>query len=134
MISLNNVQSITEAEEKPTRTYRLDIDKGRIVGYVDGIEAIQQYIRKAIISPRFKCLAYSPQYGSEVDAVCVANRWDKNIIKKLLPSLIKDSLTDSRITDVYNFSFEDGTDSIYVNFNVDTVYGTTEISEVINIV
>ena len=49
------VTEVTEAQEKPSLTYKLDLDKGRIVGTVDGLEAVNQAIRKAIITPRFKC-------------------------------------------------------------------------------
>ena len=52
------VETVSEAEELPSKTYRLDLDKGRIVGKVDGLEAVNQAIRKAIITPRFKCLIY----------------------------------------------------------------------------
>ena len=57
------VETVKEAEEKPSCTYRLDLDNGRIVGKVDGLTAVNQAIRKAIITPRFKCLIYDHQYG-----------------------------------------------------------------------
>ena len=57
------IDEVTEAEEQPSLTYRLDLDNGRIVGKVDGLEAVNQAIRKAIITPRFKCLIYDDQYG-----------------------------------------------------------------------
>ena len=59
------IQTITEAEERPSKTYKLDLKAGRIVGYVDELEAVNQAILKAIITPRFKCLIYDNQYGSE---------------------------------------------------------------------
>lgn len=135
MISLNEITSITEAADKPTKTYKLDLNSGRIVGFVDEIEAVQQYIKKALLTPRFKCLAYTNQYGSEIEAMCVANKWNRDIIEQLLPPLIKDALSDSRIIDVYDFTFEDGEeDRLYIKFTVDTIYGTTEAREVVNIV
>ena len=47
------IDTIEEETEKPTRTYRLDLDSGRIIGAVDGIEAVNQAIRKAIITARY---------------------------------------------------------------------------------
>ena len=41
---------IEEEAEKPSRTYCLDLDTGRIIGMVDGISAVNQAIRKAIIT------------------------------------------------------------------------------------
>ena len=48
------------------KTYRLDLDSGRIIGTVDGIEAVNQAIRKAIITARYKCLIYDDDYGGEL--------------------------------------------------------------------
>ena len=67
-----SVETVTEAKEKPSRTYRLDLKAGRIVGLVDGLAAVNQAIHKAIITPRFKCLIYDNQYGSEVEDAIIA--------------------------------------------------------------
>lgn len=58
------IETVTDSEEQPSLTYRLDLDAGRIVGKVDNLEAVNQAIRKAIITPRFKCLIYDNQYGT----------------------------------------------------------------------
>lgn len=135
MLSINNIKTITNTTvEKPSLTYKLDIDKGRIIGRVDGIEAMQQYIRKTLITPRFGCLIYGDDYGSEINAVMVANKWNRAVEKKLLPKLVKDALGDSRIIDVYDFDFADGEDCIYISFKADTVFGVIEIKEAIKIV
>ena len=65
------IDTVTEAEEQPSLTYRLDLENGRIVGRVDKLEAVNQAIRKAIITPRFKCLIYDNQYGSEVEEAII---------------------------------------------------------------
>ena len=126
MISINTTSIISnDVLEKPSLTYGLDLDKGRIIGRIDGIEAVDLYIRKTLITPRFGCLIYSKNYGS----------WNRNIAKKLLPKLVKDALSDSRIIDVFDFVFEDGkNDVLLVNFKVNTIYGVTEVREAITIV
>lgn len=134
MISLNTVESVTEAEEKPSKTYKLDFNSGRITNLIDETEAIKQYIRKAILTPRFKCLLYGPNYGSEVEAMMAANHWNREIEKSIIPGLVKDALNDSRILDVYNYSFEDGKDCLYINFSADTIFGTVEIREAMSFV
>ena len=70
------IDTVTEAEEQPSLTYRLDLEAGRIVGRVDKLEAVNQAIRKAIITPRFKCLIYDNQYGSEVEEAIIPGRHD----------------------------------------------------------
>ena len=62
------VTQVEEAAEPPSKTYRLDLEEGRILGMVDGQEAVRQAIHKAIITPRWKCLIYDNQYGSEIEA------------------------------------------------------------------
>ncbi len=59
---------IEEAAEQPSKTYRLDIDNGHISGTVDGIEAVEQAIRKAIITQRFCNLIYDSDYGCEAQS------------------------------------------------------------------
>lgn len=132
MISVDDIRNISDVvKEKPTKTYAIDIDNGNIIGYIDGIEAVEQYIRKALITPRYKCSAYTSEYGSAIETTVVMNKHNRELIKALLPNIIKDTLSDSRIIDVYDFEFEDGADCIYINFTVDTVYGTTNIEEAI---
>ena len=58
--------AIREEEEGTSRTYLIDWDRGRIGGLTDGEEAVRQFIRKALMTPRFKCLIYDSQYGSEI--------------------------------------------------------------------
>ena len=52
------ISGIEEEKEQPSLTYKLDLDTGRIVGKVDGLEAVNQFILKALLTPRFHCLVY----------------------------------------------------------------------------
>lgn len=61
----DNEDDEEDEEEEISRTYKLDLDAGRIIGFVDDIDAVEQAIRKAIATPRFDCLIYDDQYGSE---------------------------------------------------------------------
>lgn len=86
-------RGIEEAQEPSSKTYRLDLDKGRISGKIDGLEAVNQAIRKAIITPRFKCLIYDNQYGSEVEDAVIS----------ILKQQLRDSLpTLSSLTQEYS--------------------------------
>ena len=122
--------------EKTSRTYKIDWDEGRIGGFVDRQEAMNQYIKKALLTPRFRCLIYSGQYGSEI----IDRLMDKNVtrdyIEAEMPFLVRDTLIhDQRILNVYNvaISFMDTyplQDSCIITFDVNTVYGTAHIKEV----
>lgn len=126
------VNEVTEAEEKPSLTYKLDLDAGRIVGMIDGLEAVNQAIRKAIITPRFKCLIYDNQYGSEIQEAIIAQDATPEYTEAVIPGFVKDALKpDTRILKVYDFEFEFREDGAYVFFRADTIFGETTFEEVI---
>lgn len=126
------IDTVTEAEEQPSLTYRLDLDKGRIVGKVDGLTAVNQAIRKAIITPRFKCLIYDNQYGSEIEEAIITKDASPDYIEAVTEGFIRDALRpDTRILSVYDFQFNFEEDKAHVFFRADTIFGQTEIEEVI---
>lgn len=123
---------IEEETEKPTRTYRLDLDSGRIIGTVDGLEAVNQAIRKAIITARYKCLIYDSDYGGELKDMIYDKASTSELIETALPELIRDALSqDTRILDVNDFEFRFSHDEAFISFRADTIFGETQISEVI---
>ncbi len=126
------IDTVTEAEEQPSLTYRLDLENGRIVGRVDKLEAVNQAIRKAIITPRFKCLIYDNQYGSEVEEAIISKDATPEYIEAVSEGFIKDALRpDTRILSVYDFQFRFEEDGAYIHFRADTIFGETTIEEVI---
>lgn len=124
------VATVAEAEEQSSLTYCLDLDKGRITGKVDGLAAVNQAIRKAIITPRFKCLIYDRQYGSEIEEAIIAKDASREYIEAVTEGFVRDALSpDTRILSVYDFQFWFEEDKAYVHFRVDTIFGDTEIEE-----
>ena len=117
------IDTIEEETEKPTRTYRLDLDSGRIIGTVDGIEAVNQAIRKAIITARYKCLIYDDDYGGELKDMVYDEVSTPELIETALPELVRDALSqDTRILDVYDFEISFKNDEAFISFKADTVY------------
>lgn len=126
------ISEISTAEEMPSKTYKLDLDKGRIMGFADGQEAVRQAIRKALITPRFKCLIYDNQYGSEIEEAVTANDATREYIRSVIPGFVEDCLKpDSRILGVSNFKFEFRDDGAYISFDADTIFGKVSIEEVV---
>lgn len=121
-----------QEQEQPSLTYRLDLDRGRIVGMVDGLEAVNQAIRKAIVTPRFRCLIYDNQYGSEIKETVIADDATPEFIEADMPRIIKDALSpDTRILDVYDFEFSFADERAFIRFKANTIFGETVIEEVI---
>ena len=127
------VTGIKKRETPPTKTYRLDLEKGRISGFCDGIESVHQAIVKRLITPRFKCLIYTNQYGSELKERIISEDASPAYIQSEIPRLIKDALiSDPRILDIENESiyiaFEN--DGCHLECMVNTIYGKLKIEEV----
>lgn len=126
------INTVEEAKEKPSRTYRLDLEAGRIVGMVDGLEAVQQAIRKAIITPRFRCLIYDHQYGSEIQAAIIEKSASRSYIESATEGFIRDCLKpDTRVLSVSDFQFDFGEDYAEIKFTAETIYGEVKIVEVL---
>lgn len=122
------VGEVTEEDEQTSHTYKLDLEAGRIVGTVDGIEAVEQAILKALLTPRFKCQIYDNQYGSEIRDAVIAADATPEYVEAVIPGFVKDALKpDTRILDVYDFEFEFKGDEAYISFKVDTIFGKTEM-------
>lgn len=126
------VEQIVEAQERPSLTYRLDLERGRIVGRVDKLAAVNQAIRKALITPRFKCLIYDNQYGSEIEDAVITKNASREYVEATVEGFVRDALRpDTRILSLYDFNFEFAGDSAHIFFRADTIFGQTEIEEVI---
>lgn len=122
---------VDDIEYIPTRTYHLDWETGRIIGKVDGVSAMEQFIKKALLTPRFKCLIYDGQYGSELEEFIKSDA-DLALIETEIPRLVKDALLyDPRILNVYDFTFELIKERVNVRFCADTIYGSINYEGVI---
>lgn len=126
------VAEVEKLQETPSTTYKLDLDRGRISEKIDGIEAVNQAIRKAIITPRFKCLIYDNQYGSEIEDSIIVSDATQEYIEIVVEGFVTDCLKpDTRILSVNDFSITLKNDSVYISFKADTIFGETTIEEVI---
>lgn len=126
------ISTIKKAEEQPSLTYRLDLEHGRIVGKVDKREAVNQAIRKAMITPRFKCLIYNNQYGSEIEDAIITKDASREYAKTVIEGFIKDALLpDTRILSVHDIELDFEEDSVQISFQAETIFGQTTVEEVI---
>lgn len=126
------ISTLQTAQELPSLTYALDLDRGRIIGKADGLKAVEQAIRKAIITPRWKCLVYDNQYGSELKNEITAKDASPELIESEIPRMVEDALKpDTRVLRVHDFAFSFEEDQCFISFTAETVYGTVLIEEVI---
>lgn len=109
--------SITEP--LPLKTYALDFAGGNIGGMVDGREAIQQAVIKAIATARYRFPIYDFDYGSELDDL-IGQGAPLSVLQTEVPRAITEALIyDDRISGVHTFSITKEADALYVSFFVD---------------
>ena len=122
MIPEYNTSSNSAYDGNITKTYFLDIDKGRIYGSVSGKEAMKQAILKAINTKRYAFEIYNWNYGSQVHELI-----GENMVKAemLVEGYIEDTLlADSRIEKIENFSLSrNGKNSMSIKFDAVTISG-----------
>ena len=121
--------------KQPSRTYKIDFITGKIYSEkIDGKEAIKQFILKAILTPRYKYLIYSEDYGCEIRSLIGKGFTPEFIASEIQRMVTEAIIYDDRIEDVYDFEVVINDDYIYISFKVDTNENDTlEIKEAIRI-
>ncbi|RXI38728.1 DUF2634 domain-containing protein [Clostridium tetani] len=113
-----------EVEEnyiEPTKTYKIDFETGKIVGFCDGIEALKQAIYLILNTERYEYLIYSDDYGSELKGLIGK---DRDITESEYKRRIKEALIqDDRINNIDNFIFNYDGDGVLIEFIVFSIYG-----------
>ena len=120
----NDILTLT-IETQPSLTYALDIERGRIMGRVDGIEAIRQAIYLILSTERYAYLIYSWNYGVELqELIGQPKEYALPEIKRCITEAL---LQDDRITSVDDFEFTIAKKTVHVTFTVYTVIGDIEL-------
>lgn len=114
-----------EIISEPSRTYRMDLEKKRIIGHCDGVDAVRQAVYKIIFTQRYGWLIYSWNYG-----IALQDLFGKpmTMVYSSLQGCITDALLqDDRITNVKDFIFEKtGRNTLHVTFVVESTEGNFE--------
>ena len=128
------IAELEQADSLPSRTYRLDLENGRIfsAGSCDGLDAVCQFIKKAVITPRFRCAIYDNQYGSEIKQAIIAGDVTPEYIDSEVPEYVKGAtLFDGRVRDMYRFTVRTENELVHIRCRSLTTFGETIIDEVI---
>ena len=114
----------TNVERMPSKTYRIDTSRGVVSGATDGAEAVAQAIWKILNTERFAYLIYSSDYGVTLHDLIGK---DLGFVEAELERRIKEALSvDDRVLNAsdFRFSYDDG--ELVVSFYADTVLGPVE--------
>lgn len=114
-------------EQQPSLTFGIDFDRGRVVGMIDGLEAVKQAVFLILQTERYRYLIYTPDYGSELEGLIGR---DPLFVQSELKRRIREALMqDDRIEDVTNFSIQFDGDSALVRFTVVSIFGNFEAEQ-----
>lgn len=134
MIPSKNTALTTELNvvTQPSGQHRMDLDRNRILGTCDGLEAVKQTIFKILNTERYKHLIYSWNYGIELmDLFGQSPMYACPEIERRVKEAL---LQDDRITGVDNFEFDTSTKGVVsVTFTVRTLFGEVDEELVVNI-
>ena len=123
-----NIENVS-IEEQPSKTFRMSNDK--IVGTVDGIEAVKQSIYMILNVERYDSLIYSWNYGVELKDLFGQ---DIDYVYPELKRRISEALMqDDRIISVDAFNFTKERGNVMVNFTVHTTFGDVEAGRMVSI-
>jgi len=123
------VEQQTQPKPEYPKSYLFDFEKwdfardaaGRIA-IADGHTAWVQWCIKAVLTERFACLAYSWNYGAEVEQAL--KQPDRALVEMEIERTITEALmADPRTELVRDFSFKWRADELYVSFTVVPVIG-----------
>lgn len=118
--------------ERPSKTYKMDLENNIIVGYTDNLEAMRQAVYKIIRTERYKYIIYSWDYGIELEDLfgMPVSYCMPEIERRIVEALLQ----DTRILEVTNFEFETPKRGIiYVKFEVYTIFGKFEVDREVQI-
>lgn len=120
-------------ENQTSRTYKLDLEKKRIVGKIDNEDAILQLVLKILHTERYAYVIYSQNYGVELDRLIGQ---DYNFIVSDIERTMTDALlADDRILSITDFKTEQDTiDTMSVSFTVNSIIGQATIKTGVNII
>lgn len=113
----------------PTKTYRFDFETGELTKYIDEEPAIRQFVRKALMTSRFRYIIYSDDYGNELIDL-IGEDVSRGYIETEAPRMIEEALIyDDRVEEVTDFQLEFEGDKLYIDFKVVFVDGYSLIMQ-----
>lgn len=111
-----------EVVEQPSRTWRLDPDRGRVAGMIDGLDAVRQAVFKILQTERFRHLIYGADYGAELASLIGR---DPALVRSELRRRITEALIqDDRIDEVADFEMDFSGETVEARFTVVSSFGT----------
>lgn len=132
-----SLENIILKEKKPAEfkgSYAFDFEKGEFIKNSDGsirkvndFEAYIQWCQKAMMTARFKYIAYSSRYGEESKNIIGSDLDDKAIELEIKRITKETLLVHPRTRDVENFKFRWNNGQVDYEYEVVTIFSEREV-------
>jgi len=129
-IDVPELQAAGSAAPDLGRELKFDFGVGEFVGggspqVVEGVEALKVWIEKALRTARYRYLAYTAAYGSELEAFIERQPpLTQALLEVEVERLCREAIGyDNRIRELRNFRIVRGSDCLDVEFEVVTILG-----------
>ena len=122
--SINLVYGV-QFQRQPSLTWKIDKESQRIIGMVQGLEAVRQAVEIILNTERFRWQIYQPYSGMMWNGLIGQ---DPGYVSSELQRRIKDALLmDDRVTGISDFQYTVNNSNILsASLTVNTVYGDTQ--------
>ena len=117
--------------ERPSKTYKLNLDKQIIVGFTDGRDAMIQVIYLILNTERYRHIIYSWNYGIELETLF--GKPIPYVLPELKRRVAEALLQDRRITAVDGFEFTVKRNKVHCQFVVHTIFGDFDTEKTVSI-
>lgn len=91
---------------------------------IEGNEALKIWIYHALVTERFRYIAHSSAYGSEVDTLIGHSMSNAITYSELRRFIVEALMVNPYIEELSDFKFTKAQSSVSVEFNCSTIYGT----------
>lgn len=107
-----------------SRTWRMDLENGRLRTFIDDEDAIRQYIRKALMTSRNRYLIYDDTYGEELRDL-IGQNLTQDLMNVEIPRVVREAIEgDDRIQEVSDVTVTQyNSDGVLIEVTVITVTG-----------
>lgn len=127
----DDMQDTITVTEEPSKTFYIDFINNKVVGTVDGLEAVKQAVFLILNTERYENMVYDWDYGFETQDLI---GMPVGYVYPELKRRIEEALTqDDRIESVDAFSFDKSGSTVSVTFTVTTTQGDFETEAEVSI-
>ena len=120
-----------DVRQEPSKTFKLNIEKNRVDGIWDDIEALKQTIFLILNTERYEHLIYSRNYGVELNDLI--GEPISYVIPELERRITEALIQDDRIENIDNFEFQNINGKVQCRFSVHTKYGNIKAEKVVSV-